>query len=451
MKQLIATLAISAVLSAQSARPMNTVTAVRHWSLSDVTRIAVEVSGEFEIRTDRLHNPERIYYDILEARPRIESKRVYSLAVDDKLVQKVRVAETNPGVTRIVLDLATEVQATTSQLSNPNRLIIELRPALPSFVSPTTAALTAPPVSLPPAPVPPAIKPEAAPLPVAKVPVVRPPAAVEVETVTRASTTPPVTTAVETAKAARRTSTGTTSLTRALGLKIGRVVIDPGHGGHDQGTEGVKGLLEKDLVLDVALRVGKLIEERLNAEVVYTRSDDTFIPLEMRTAIANEKKADLFLSIHANSSPVPRIAGVETYFRNMTTSKDALDVAARENATSQKSIADMEDLLHKLMIGDKVEESKEFAARVQASLYAFSAKTFPGTKDRGVKKAPFVVLAGAKSPSVLVEIGFLSNAREEALLRKHDYRQKLAEAIFRGLSRYADSLSHTPQIAKARE
>ena len=148
---------------------------------------------------------------------------------------------------------------------------------------------------------------------------------------------------------------------------------------------------------------------------------------------------------------MPRIAGVETYFRNMTTSKDSLDVAARENATSQKSIADMEDLLHKMMIGDKVEESKEFAGRVQASMYAFSAKTFPGTKDRGVKKAPFVVLAGAKSPSVLVEIGFLSNAREEALLRKPDYRQKLAEALFRGLSRYAESLSHMQQVAKARE
>jgi N-acetylmuramoyl-L-alanine amidase len=266
-----------------------------------------------------------------------------------------------------------------------------------------------------------------------------------------ASTPPPVTTGAETARAAKRTSTGTTSLTRALGLKIGRVVIDPGHGGHDQGTEGVKGLLEKDLVLDVAKRVGKLIEEQLGAEVVYTRTDDTFIPLESRTAIANEKKADLFLSIHANSSPVPRIAGVETFYRNMTTSRDALDVAARENATSQRSIADMEDLLHKLMIGDKVEESKEFAGRVQQSLYAFSARSLPGTKDRGVKKAPLVVLFGAKSPSVLVEIGFLSNAREEALLRKHDYRQKLAEALFRGVSRYAESLSHTQQVAKARD
>lgn len=453
--KLIATLAISAtVLAAQSARPANAVTAVRHSSFADVTRIAVEVSGDFEFRTDRLHNPERIYFDILDARPRIDSRRFFSLAVADKLVQKVRAAETTPGVTRIVLDLNGDVQASTSQLSNPNRLIIELRAAPPTPAVVTTAT------TLPPAPVPTATLPPPVSLPAAgkPEPLVAPPVAAKATVVgpaipsaAREVTTPPVTTAIETARAAKRTSSGSTSLVRALGLKIGRVVIDPGHGGHDQGTEGVKGLLEKDLVLDIGRRVGKLIEDRLGAEVIYTRTDDTFIPLETRTAIANEKKADLFLSIHANSSPIGKIAGVETYYRNMTSSKDALDVAARENATAQKSIADLEDLLHKVMIGDKVEESKEFAGRVQQSLYAFSAKTFPGTKDRGVKKAPFVVLAGAKSPSVLVEIGFLSNAREEALLKKSDYRQKLAEALFRGLSRYADSLSHTQQVAKARE
>jgi N-acetylmuramoyl-L-alanine amidase len=254
---------------------------------------------------------------------------------------------------------------------------------------------------------------------------------------------------IESAKAARRTTAGNSSLIRTLGLKLGRVVIDPGHGGHDQGTESARGLLEKDLVLDVAKRVGKLIEDRLGAEVIYTRSDDTFIPLEARTALANDNKADLFLSIHANSSPAVHIAGVETYFRSFTTARDALDVAARENATSQKSIAELEDVIHTMMLGEKVEESKEFAARVQASLFAFSARNFPGIRDRGVKKAPFVVLAGAKAPSVLVEIGFLSNAKEESLLHKGDYRQKLAEALFRGVSRYAEGLSHFA-VAKAR-
>lgn len=254
----------------------------------------------------------------------------------------------------------------------------------------------------------------------------------------------------EIGKGARHTSDGQTSLVRALGLKIGRVVIDPGHGGHDQGTEGPHGLLEKDLVLDVAQRVGKLVEDKMGAEVIYTRSDDTYIPLEGRTALANEKKADLFLSIHANSSPVPRIAGVEVYYLNLTNARDALDVASRENASSQKSIFELQDLIQKITLHDKVEESREFASRMQSSLYAFSARNFPGTKNRGVKKAPFVVLIGAHMPSILAEIGFLSNTREEALLKKPDYRQRLAEALFRGLQRYAETLSHF-QVAQAKD
>ena len=229
---------------------------------------------------------------------------------------------------------------------------------------------------------------------------------------------------------------------RALGLKIQRVVIDPGHGGHDQGTQGPHGLLEKDLVLDVSQRLGKLIEDRMGAEVIYTRTDDTFIPLEGRTALANEKKADLFLSIHANSSPVPRITGVETYYLSLTDSKEAKDLAARENDSSQLSVFELRDLIQQITLNDKVEESKEFASRIQSALFAFSARNFPSERNRGVKKAPFVVLIGAQMPSVLAEIGFVSNGREEALLKKPDYRQKLAEALYRGVSRYAESLSH---------
>jgi N-acetylmuramoyl-L-alanine amidase len=246
----------------------------------------------------------------------------------------------------------------------------------------------------------------------------------------------------EIAKGARHTSSGANSLIRALGLKINRVVIDPGHGGHDQGTEGPKGLLEKDLVLDVALRVGKLVQDRMGAEVIYTRSDDTFVPLEGRTALANEKKADLFLSIHANSSPITRISGVETYYLNINGSRDAMDVAARENGPSQSSIFELQDIIKKIALHDKSEESHEFAKRVEASLYGFSLKNFPGTKDRGVKTAPFIVLIGANMPSVLAEIGFVSNSREEALLKKPDYRQKLAEALYKGMEKYTESLSH---------
>jgi len=220
------------------------------------------------------------------------------------------------------------------------------------------------------------------------------------------------------------------------------VVLDAGHGGHDQGTQGPKGLLEKDLVLDVTLRLGKLIEQGLGSEVIYTRADDTFVPLEGRTALANEKKADLFLSIHANSSAYPRISGVETYYLNMTESKEALALAQRENAASTRSIFELQELAQKIMLHDKIDESREFASRVQAALFAFSSRSFPGEKNRGIKKAPFVVLIGAQMPSVLAEIGFVTSTREEQLLKKPDYRQKIAESLYKGVSKYAESLSH---------
>jgi N-acetylmuramoyl-L-alanine amidase len=243
-------------------------------------------------------------------------------------------------------------------------------------------------------------------------------------------------------KPARESTDGETSLIRALGLKINRVVIDPGHGGADEGTVGRRGLMEKELVLDVARRVGKLIEDRMGSEVIYTRSDDTFIPLHTRTEMANEKKADLFLSIHANSSPHPKIGGIEVYYLNFTRSSDALDVAARENASSEKSVFELKDLIQSITLHEKVEESREFASKVQGSLQTFETRYNAAAKNRGIKKAPFVVLIGASMPSVLAEIGFLSNAREEQLLKRPDHRQRLAEALFQGVSRYAQSLSH---------
>ena len=445
----LAALAISIpILLAQSERvATRSVTAVRNWPLGEVTRVAIEVSGDFEFRTDHLYNPERVYFDVLNSRPSFEGRRLFSKIVEgDKLLQKIRVAETNPGITRVVLDLGAGVDVTTSKLSNPSRLIIELRmgtsPAIPTELPSGPVPRTAPPLKSDVASIAPPL--DAPPAPTAAVPAV-----MTSNTASVAKPVPAVETSkappagpLETPKAARHTSTGGSSLTRALGLKVGRIVIDPGHGGHDQGTQGVKGLLEKDLVLDVSLRLGKLIEERMNAEVIFTRSDDTFIPLEGRTAFANEKKADLFLSIHANSSQYPRIGGVETFYLNFTDSKEAMDVASRENATAQRSIADLQDLTQKIALHEKLDESKEFASRIQGSLFTFTSRNVAGEKNRGIKKAPFVVLIGANMPSVLAEIGFLTNAREEALLRKPDYRQKLAEALYRGLSRYAESLSH---------
>jgi len=469
------------------------VTAVRFWSLGDVTRVAVEVSSEFRYKYDRLSNPDRLFYDIEGARPDMAPKGTHSIPVGDGLLKQIRVAETQPGVTRIVLDLEQSATVSASQLSNPDRLIVELRakdrplpPAIPGVtggkeltspppreivaaVDASKIALSEPVVServkkpeprtfIPPPPQPAAAPAALDPITVPTLPVssknVRPPA-MPVSLRREVAPPPPATenaiaTAPEPAKTppaadalpAKRNTGGDRSLTRALGLKLERVVLDPGHGGHDVGTHGPSGLYEKDLVLDIAQRLGALIQERLGSEVVYTRPDDTFIPLEERTRIANEHKADLFLSIHANSSPLRSAAGVETYVLNFTTSKTAMDLAARENAGSDRSIFDLQELLQKIALRDKADESREFAARLQTSLSALSTRSNDNAKNRGVKRAPFVVLIGASMPSVLAEIGFLTNASDEALLRKTEHRQKIAEALYKGIAAYADTLSH---------
>ena len=460
------------------------VTAVRHWSLANTTRIAIEITGEARYHSDRAENPARIFFDIAGARPRIEGKRLFSDDVSDRLVKRIRVAETSPGVTRVVLDLESDAEFTVSRLENPSRLIIELRPAgsthrsdppaemaetLPESQTrakpamkrdaipmrePPAPAVSTPPITIPDPPATREINRTSASRMAAKV--VPTPLVVLPDPPVNATPPKPAPADLEDAspvvvdsvsmhavpKAAHASGDGERSLTRALGLKINRVVIDPGHGGTDQGTVGRHGLMEKELVLDVAKRVGKLIEERMGSEVVYTRQDDTFIPLHARTELANERKADLFLSIHANSSPHPKVGGIEVYYLNFTHSADALDVAARENASSDKSVYELRDLIQTITLHEKVEESKDFAAKVQGSLQTFETRYNNAAKNRGVKKAPFVVLIGASMPSILAEVGFLSNAKEEQLLKRPEHRQRLAEALYQGVSRYAQSLSH---------
>jgi N-acetylmuramoyl-L-alanine amidase len=241
---------------------------------------------------------------------------------------------------------------------------------------------------------------------------------------------------------------GERSLIRALGLKIGKIVVDAGHGGHDTGTIGPNGLEEKDLVLDVALKLGKLLENKLGAEVVYTRDDDTFIPLETRTAIANKEQADLFISIHANSSDDPTARGVETYYLNFTSRTDALEVAARENAVSEKSIHELQDLVKKIALKEKIGESREFASDVQRSLYSGLSAKSPNLRNRGVKKAPFVVLIGANMPSILAEISFVSNPDDAKKLKTNEYRQRIADSLYKGVFKYVNSLSGVKVASK---
>jgi N-acetylmuramoyl-L-alanine amidase len=496
----IALLALLIACGLPAAEPKEThhVKAVRFWTLGDVTRIAVETDGDFQVRSDRLENPDRLFFDLVGTQPSLGGRNVTVIPVSDHLVRQIRIAETQRSVTRIVLDMEGPAVATTSHLDNPNRLIIELRvpnqtPA--SKLGLDTAAVEIVPVvekeisekenapkdfaapkpierrqfnPPPPAPVetprsvhvalldPPKVARAqsnsamasnmasklaptfpnsslAAPPPAPAAPVLSSPT---LQPAPVAVSTP------ETAFPAKHNSAGGRSMIRVLGLKVGKIVLDPGHGGHDTGTVGPEGLREKDLVLDVAKRLGALIEERLGSEVIYTRADDVFVPLERRTEIANEAKADLFLSIHANSSTLHSVAGVETYYLNFTTSKAALEVAARENAGSQKTIYELQDLLEKIALKDKVEESREFATRIQSALFSASAKGDSRARDRGIRKAPFVVLIGATMPSVLSEIGFISNAHDESIMKRPEYRERLAEALYKGLAGYANTLSH---------
>ncbi len=476
-------------------------TAVRTWPLGGVTRIAIETNGPVQYRAERLSNPERLFFDLLNTVPREERNKVRVIPVGDELLKQIRVALTRPGVTRVVLDLNCPADYQVSQLANPHRVMIELRRSAAgeasltspretrSESSPTqSGALPSPPpvsasqlppeaevkgVAIKPAP-PPVSAPQSPP---ATSPTLPTPGGPQVAAVpTQAEPTPrpqpdagrrdlpleephPTAGAPEpgaaerpaaaaqqapspplVARAGQRDSRGHRSLIRALGLKVSKVVLDPGHGGHDTGTIGPTGLKEKDLVLDLALRLGKLISERMGSEVIYTRTEDVHVPLETRTELANQSKADLFLSIHANSSRLRAVGGPETFYLNFTTSPEALEVAARENAPSARNIHELQDLILKIAQKEKIQESREFATSLQKALYRHARGA--ARRNRGVKKAPFVVLIGAQMPSVLVEVGFLSNPKEERLLKQPEYRQKLAEALYRGLFDYASTLSH---------
>ncbi len=540
------------------------VTGVRYWSTPDYTRVAIDLEQEVKFSSERLAHPDRVYFDLKDTK--LASTLVgKTFDVDDGFLRKVRVAEFQPGRTRVVLEVDDLKSYDVFLLPSPYRLIIDIHgkqkraillakaaPELPADTGSANGAAgegarrtagEAPALQSEPAHVENAvvvekskiteasvpktgeaaatakIKPEEIDLP-ASIPNKGEPAPAEktasvVKTtvsvpgsnrripktivpadgdVVKADATlepdklrPELSPAqrdkaagVKTAttkKAASRqkrkrktsdsdvdaetadlqireaqpTAAGDRSLIRALGLKIGKIVIDAGHGGHDTGTIGPNGLREKDLVLDVAKRLGRLLETRLGAEVIYTRQDDTFIPLETRTAIANRERADLFISIHANSSRDEDARGVETYYLNFTSSPEALEVAARENAVSEKSIYELQDLVKKIALKEKIEESREFAGDVQESLYGGLSLRSAGVRNRGIKKAPFIVLIGANMPSILAEISFVSNPTDERRLETAEHRQRIAESLYRGVAKYANGLSGVKVASKGPE
>ncbi|HUY15258.1 MAG TPA: N-acetylmuramoyl-L-alanine amidase [Terriglobia bacterium] len=461
--------------------------AVRSWVGPNYTRIVISTGGPVTFSSSRLVNPDRLVFDLDHTALGSElGQKVFPVGTG--YLQRVRVAQFQPTVTRVVLDVQKIVDYSVFSLPNPFRMIIDIHGNSPLVASKAQTGPThrniqpgaadlgnalSPRGALPsqaagssawgdsqgnsPAGIPETDE-ENAPAQSARRATLNHP------TPTAGDSSPPAQAtqndsefpgerqrirALESSNpnlvasappAASPAAAGSPTLTRALGLKIGKVVIDPGHGGHDTGTIGPTGLREKDVVLDVALRLRRIIERRLGSEVIMTRHDDTFIPLEERTAIANEKGADLFISIHANASRDSSARGIETYYLNFTSDPSALALAARENATSQESVHQLSKLIQKIALSEKIDESRQFAGIVDHSMVRQLSRQGVREPNRGVKKAPFVVLIGANMPSILAEISFLTNPTDERLLRKPAYRQKIAEALYAGVAQYVSQL-----------
>jgi N-acetylmuramoyl-L-alanine amidase len=496
---------------AKSDNQLARVTGIRHWSTPDYTRVAIDLEQDIKFDSQRIANPDRIFFDLRGTK--LASTLVgKSFDVDDGFLKKIRVAQFKDNQARVVLEVDSLSQYDAFLLPNPYRLIVDIHgrgaaakasgaaavaetkqdpePTPDSEAKPTIEAKDSSKTSKTGATTkaasakstdgdddsdaevaldPPAkavkdavgkrsvVKNNIAKDTVKKVSGASKEAQTEALDAIAEGSSPEDSVVPDknsskskhgkktdeemVAREARPSANGDRSLIRALGLKIGKIVIDAGHGGHDTGTIGPNGIREKDVVLDVSRRLGKMLRQQLGAQVIYTRSDDTFIPLETRTAIANRERADLFISVHANSSDDPDARGVETYYLNFTSSKDALEVAARENAVSQKSIYELQDLVKKIALKEKIDESREFASDVQSSLYSSLASKSSSLRNRGVKKAPFIVLIGANMPSILAEISFVSNPVDAKRLQTPEHRQQIAESLYRGVARYVNGLS----------
>jgi N-acetylmuramoyl-L-alanine amidase len=426
---------------------------VKSWNTENSARIVVTLSDTIAFNAARIAAPDRVYFDLHRAKltPDIAKK---NWDVKDGLLKSLRLGQNKDGVVRLVLDVNGARDYSGYLLSDPYRLVIEVH-AKPVAASGSAVANATPAPAAPAASVSGAAaknakaeaddtdaKPRAFAGETVSVNAESKLAAAAKQSAAKSKADATKSAALVPPAESKPTRDGQRSLTRALGLKISRIVIDPGHGGHDTGTIGPHGLMEKDLCLDVALRLGHEIDEKLpGAEVIYTRKDDTFVPLEERTAIANEAKADLFVSVHANSSHDAAARGIETYYLNFATSEESMAVAARENALAQSSLHDLQDIIKKIARNEKVEESKELASDIQDSLTHRLQLVSQDERNRGVKKAPFVVLIGANMPSVLSEISFISNPSDEKLLRKTDQRQRVADGLYRGIASYLDSLN----------
>ena len=375
------------------------VTGVRHWTSADSSTVVLDLEDQVQYEAHRLAGPDRIYFDLRDTQ--LASDLIAkSIDVGDTFVNRIRMAQPVAGMTRIVLETKANSTFSVSLEPNPYRLVVEVRK-----IGATPKAV----VNLF-------------------------PNSTQAEKNKLAIVVPP--------------PTKEDLQLRARVPKL-RVVVDAGHGGWDLGTVGRRGLLEKDLVLEIAERLGKLLQSRLGMEVVYTRQDDNYIPLDERASIANQSQADLFVSVHANYSDLPSARGVETYYTNSFTAPGSKEAGAKD-ADTRLTTASMKPAttatLSPADLHDRIEQSRRLAASVQRSLYGTLSAQNPGLRDRGVKEAGFVVLTESAMPGILAEVSFVSSPTDEQKLRSDGYREQIAEALYRGIARYA-AASHAVKMA----
>ena len=409
---------------ASSASPSSSIVmlrAIKREALPDTLRVTLELDREVAFYDERIDGPPRVFVDLPNTRA-VDALKDATIPYPDGPVKQVRVGRQLNSRTRVVLDLNGAGSHSVYAVYNPYRIVIDIERPVASGASvlPTEQA----PIGTRPASAPLVMAANAS---KAAPPSIAPPFRNTPTGDTRpAPSAPPA------------NRNGGFSIARQLGLGVTRIVIDPGHGGHDPGARG-NGISEAALVLDVALRLDELLKKE-NVEVVLTRRTNAFVALEERTALANRSDADLFLSIHANASTVPAARGIETYFLNFAPNPEAEAIAARENAGSSKRMRHLPDIVQAIALNNKIDESRDFATIVQSALYQELRKTNRTIKNLGVKQAPFMVLVGATMPSVLAEISFMSNSAEAALLKTDAYKQEIADALLSGIMRYQNSL-----------
>jgi N-acetylmuramoyl-L-alanine amidase len=466
---------------------------LRFWTGDTSTRVVIDLERRVDLRQDRITGPDRLYVDLVGTRlhPNLTTR---SFPVGDGLLKQIRIAQNQDDVVRVVLDFKDVKDHSVVYMDDPTRLVIDVRgqakPRIADAGAPTPERVgppeptkpSAPPSPMPslaPSPRPPNALDKASETSEVDLPADKPRAASNAGSPSPAPSPTPTSIPIPSPSAepspaektkdlpeARRTAvaeapsptppardpsqlpqanrTGNYSLARQLGLSARRIVLDPGHGGQDPGTIGHGGLQEKDLVLDVSLRLEKMLRAQPGTEVIMTRSTDAYVPLEERTAIANSKGADLFLSVHANSSRSPSARGIETYILNFAVDPHAEEVAARENAISAATLKDLQGLVKAIALNSKIDESRDFATSIHEAMIKNVKAGQASIQDRGVRTAPFYVLIGANMPSVLAEISFVSNPDDERLLARPDQRDKIAESLFQGIEAYLEGLNHTP-------